>query len=127
MQDGRLTTRHDARSHQPSRVSSVRSAASQVSVHGPPVRPVTFVACRTVVSTPTYSSWLNLVERWFAELTEKCLRRGTYRSTKELEKANQNWASAWNNEPRPLVWHKTADEILESVASYCRRISDSVH
>jgi transposase len=81
----------------------------------------------TLHFTPTYSSWLNLVERWFAELTEKWLRRGTHRSTKELEKAIQNWAETWNNDPRPFVWHKTADEILESVASYCQRISDSGH
>jgi transposase len=81
----------------------------------------------TLHFTPTYSSWLNLIERWFAELTEKWLRRGTHRSTKELEKAIQNWAETWNIDPRPFVWHKTADEILESVASYCQRISDSGH
>jgi transposase len=74
--------------------------------------------------TPTYSSWLNLVERWFAELTEKWLRRGTHRSTKELEKAVQNWAETWNNDPRPLVWHETAEQVLESAASYCQRISE---
>ncbi len=77
--------------------------------------------------TPTYSSWLNLVERWFAELTNKWLRRGTHRSTKELEDAIRSWAATWNDNPRPFVWHKTADEILDSLASYCQRFVDSGH
>jgi transposase len=77
--------------------------------------------------TPTYSSWLNLVERWFAELTEKWLRRGTHRSTKELEAAIRSWIATWNDDPRPFVWHKTADEILETLTTYCERISDSGH
>ena len=58
--------------------------------------------------TPTYSSWLNLVERWFAELTNKWLRRGTHRSTKELDAAIRTWIEHWNDNPRPFVWHKTA-------------------
>jgi transposase len=77
--------------------------------------------------TPTYSSWLNLVERWFAELTEKWLRRRTHRSTKELVAAIRTWITDWNENPRPFVWHKTSDEILESLASYCERVSDSGH
>jgi len=77
--------------------------------------------------TPTYSSWLNLVERWFAELTNKWLRRGTHRSTKELEVAIGNWIDHWNEEPTPFVWHKSADEILGTLATYCQRISDSHH
>jgi transposase len=81
----------------------------------------------TLHFTPTYSSWLNLVERWFAELTEKWLRRGTHRSTKELEEAIRSWVATWNDNPRPFVWRKSADEILESVATYCERISDSGH
>jgi transposase len=81
----------------------------------------------TLHFTPTYSSWLNLVERWFAELTNKWLRRGTHRSTKELEAAIRTWADTWNDQPRPFVWHKTADEILDSLAAYCNRISDSGH
>jgi transposase len=68
--------------------------------------------------TPTYSSWLNLVERWFAELTNKWLRRGTHRSTKELEAAIGTWINTWNADPKPFVWHKTANEILESLAAY---------
>jgi transposase len=81
----------------------------------------------TLHFTPTYSSWLNLVERWFAELTNKWLRRGTHRSTKDLETAISSWAGAWNTNPRPFVWHKTADEILTNLANYCERISDSGH
>jgi transposase len=68
--------------------------------------------------TPTYSSWMNLVERWFAELTNKWLRRGTHRSTKELEAAISSWVDTWNENPRPFVWHKSAEEILESLAAY---------
>jgi transposase len=77
--------------------------------------------------TPTYSSWMNLVERWFAELTNKWLRRGTHRSTKELEASITEWIDRWNEDPTPYVWHKSADEILESLATYCARISDSGH
>jgi transposase len=77
--------------------------------------------------TPTYSSWINLVERWFAELTNKWLRRGTHRSTKELERSITEWIDHWNEDPKPLVWHKSADEILETLAAYCERISDSGH
>ncbi len=77
--------------------------------------------------TPTYSSWLNLVERWFAELTNKWLRRGTHRSVKELVASIRTWITNWNDEPKPFVWHKTADEILDNLAAYCSRISDSGH
>jgi transposase len=75
--------------------------------------------------TPTYSSWLNLVERWFAELTTKWLRRGTHRSVAELEQSIQDWIETWNQNPRPFVWTKTADEILDTIASYCQRINAS--
>ena len=81
----------------------------------------------TLHFTPTYSSWLNLVERWFAELTNKWLRRGTHRSTKELESAIGHWIDRWNDEPKPFVWHKSADEILDTLAAYCERISGSGH
>jgi transposase len=81
--------------------------------------------------TPTYSSWLNLVERWFAELTTKWLRRGTHRSVAELEQAIQawidTWNDTWNDDPRPFVWTKTADEILDTITAYCQRINDSGH
>jgi transposase len=77
--------------------------------------------------TPTYTSWLNLVERWFAELTNKWLRRGTHRSVTELVASIRTWITNWNDDPRPFVWHKSADEILDSLATYCQRISDSRH
>lgn len=81
----------------------------------------------TLHFTPTYSSWLNLVERWFAELTTKWLKRGTHRSVKELVASIRTWITNWNDAPSPFVWHKTADEILDSLAAYCQRISDSGH
>jgi transposase len=81
----------------------------------------------TLHFTPTYSSWLNLVERWFAELTNKWLRRGTHRSVKELAASIRTWINNWNDNPQPFIWHKTADEILDSVAAYCQRINDSGH
>ncbi|MFF6873731.1 IS630 family transposase [Streptomyces sp. NPDC012450] len=77
--------------------------------------------------TPTGSSWLNLVERWFAELTTKKLRRGVHRSVQALERDIRDWLADWNEQPKPFVWTKTADEILDKVAAYCRRISDSGH
>lgn len=77
--------------------------------------------------TPTYSSWLNLVERWFAELTNKWLRRGTHRSVKDLVNSIKTWITTWNDDPKPFIWHKTADEILDSLARYCQRINDSGH
>jgi transposase len=77
--------------------------------------------------TPTGSSWLNLVERWFAELTTKLIRRGAHRSVPELERDIERWAAGWNENPRPFVWTRTADEILHSLAAYCQRISDSGH
>ena len=77
--------------------------------------------------TPTYSSWLNLVERWFSELTTKWLRRGSHRSVAELERSIRAWVAMWNEDPRPFVWHKTADEILESLAAYCQRIPGTGH
>ena len=81
----------------------------------------------TLHFTPTYSSWLNLVERWFAELTTKWLRRGTHRSVKELTESIRTWIANWNDDPKPFVWHKTADDILDSLAAYCRRINDLGH
>jgi transposase len=75
--------------------------------------------------TPTSSSWLNLVERWFAELTNRKLRRSAHRSVTELEAGIRKWVNEWNKDPKPFVWTKTADEILETLAAYCERINDS--
>lgn len=77
--------------------------------------------------TPTGSSWLNLVERWFAELTTKRIRRGVHKSVQALERDIRAWIAAWNEDPKPFVWTKTAEEILDALASYCRRITDSGH
>lgn len=77
--------------------------------------------------TPTSASWLNLVERWFAVLTEKQIRRGVHSSTQELEEAIRRHIETTNRHPRPFLWTKTADEILASVARFCKRISDSGH
>jgi transposase len=77
--------------------------------------------------TPTYSSWLNLVERWFAELTTRKLRRSAHRSVAELEADIRAWTAAWNEDPKPFVWTKTADEILENLAGYLQRINNSGH
>jgi transposase len=77
--------------------------------------------------TPTSSSWMNLVERWFAELTNKKLKRGTHRSVRQLNTDIRAWIETWNENPRPYIWTKTADQILDSIARYCGRINDSRH
>jgi transposase len=77
--------------------------------------------------TPTSSSWMNLVERWFAELTNRKLRRSAHRSVTELETDIRKWVNEWNKNPKPFVWTKSADEILETLAAYCERINDSGH
>ena len=71
--------------------------------------------------TPTHGSWLNMVERWFAALTEKQLRRGVHRSTRELEQAIQRYLEVTNAGPRPFLWTKSADAILASIARFCQR------
>lgn len=75
--------------------------------------------------TPTSSSWINLVERWFAEITEKQIRRGSFRSTRQLEKAIINYLETYNDNPRPFIWSKTADQILENIKKYCERNNNS--
>ena len=77
--------------------------------------------------TPTSSSWLNLVERWFGELTNKLLKRGAHRSVRDLNADIRAWIKTWNDDPRPYIWTKTADQILESIRRYCERINDSRH
>jgi transposase len=77
--------------------------------------------------TPTSSSWLNLVERWFAELTNRKLRRSAHRSVTELEDDIRKWINEWNKHPKPFTWTKSADDILETLANYCQRILDSGH
>jgi len=71
--------------------------------------------------TPTYGSWINLVERWFAELTNKRIRRGVFRSVKELEAAIREYIDVHNEDPKPFVWTRTADQILDSIARFAQR------
>ncbi len=71
--------------------------------------------------TPTYSSWLNQVERWFALLEQKALKRGVHRSTRELEKAIYEFIEVSNEEPRPYLWTKSADDILDNLSRFCGR------
>jgi transposase len=73
--------------------------------------------------TPTYGSWMNLVERWFSALTTKKLQRSAHRSVKELAADILAWTDTWNENPRPFVWTKTAEEILERLAGYCAAIN----
>ena len=77
--------------------------------------------------TPTYSSWINLVERWFSALTEKKLRRSTHKSVRRLERDLKGYIEINNESPKPFVWAKTADEILAAVARFCKRTSGAGH
>lgn len=77
--------------------------------------------------TPTSASWINLVERWFATLTAKQIRRGTHRSTLQLEAAIKDYIEICNEDPKPFVWTKTADQILESIKRFCQRTSGTGH
>ena len=73
--------------------------------------------------TPTGSSWINQVERWFGFLTDQMIRRGVHKSVQALEADIRDWIENWNANPRPFAWTKTADEILDSLAKYLARIS----
>jgi transposase len=77
--------------------------------------------------TPTGSSWINQVERWFGLLTEQKIRRGSHDSVQALEADIRDWIDDWNSHPRPFLWTKTAEEILDSLARFCRRISGAGH
>lgn len=77
--------------------------------------------------TPTGSSWINQVERWFAYLTSQLLHRGVHKSVAALEKDVRTWIEGWNEDPKPFVWTKTAEEILESLHQYIARITDARH
>jgi hypothetical protein len=73
--------------------------------------------------TPTGSSWLNQVERWFGFLTDQLIRRGVHKSVQALEHQIRDWVNTWNDDPKPFVWKKTAEEILDSLARYLQRVT----
>ena len=73
--------------------------------------------------TPTYGSWMNLVERWFSALTTKKLRRSAHTSVKALAVDIRAWVENWNDDPKPFIWHKTAEQILDRLAGYCQAIN----
>jgi transposase len=77
--------------------------------------------------TPTYSSWINQVERWFAYLTDDLLRRGDHRSVHALETDIRAWVQAWNQNPQPFIWTKTAEQILDSLRRLTQRINGAGH
>ena len=77
--------------------------------------------------TPTYSSWINQVERWFAELTRQLIQRGDHRNVQALEKDIRNWITAYNDSPKPFVWTKTAEQILRSIQRLMNRINGAGH
>lgn len=75
--------------------------------------------------TPTSSSWLNQVERWFGLLTDKQIRRGVHKNVQALEKDIRNWIARWNEDPKPFTWTKTADQIFERLAGYLNRLPEA--
>lgn len=81
----------------------------------------------TLHFTPTYSSWLNLVERFFGYVTADLLQRSDHRSVQALEADIRKWVKAWNENPKPFVWTKTADQILSSLGRLIQRIGNSGH
>jgi len=77
--------------------------------------------------TPTYSSWINQVERWLAELQRRCLERGVFCSLHELTTTLEEWIKLWNESARPFKWTTTADQIIDRICRYCSRISEPAH
>jgi transposase len=76
---------------------------------------------------PTYSSWINQVERWFGCATEELIRRGDHRSVQALEADIRNWNKVWNEDPNPFIWTKTAEQILGSIGRLMQRVSGAEH
>jgi transposase len=77
--------------------------------------------------TPTYSSWINQVERWFAYITDQLIRRGDHRSVQALEADIRAWVKAWNEDPKPFIWTKTAEQILTSIGRLMQRVTGAGH
>ena len=74
---------------------------------------------------PTSSSWLNLVERWFSELSRQCIRRGAFFSVGDLKKAIREFLASWNEDPKPFVWTATVESIMEKL-SRCRQTLEKI-
>jgi transposase len=81
----------------------------------------------TLHFTPTYSSWINQVERWLAELQRRCLERGVFCSLEDLTTTLEQWIKLWNESARPFKWTKTADQNIDRICRYCSRISEPAH
>ena len=77
--------------------------------------------------TPTYSSWINQVERWFAYITDQLIRRGDHRSVQALEADIRAWVKTWNDDPKPFIWTKTAEQILTSIGRLIQRVTGAGH
>jgi hypothetical protein len=77
--------------------------------------------------TPTSSSWINQVERWFGFITDELIRRGNHTSVQSLERDIRAWIQHWNTEPRPFIWTKSAEQILESLARFMTRTIGEGH
>ena len=88
------------------------------------MRCISAIARSSARSSYRLKLWLNLVERWFSELTTKQLRRATHRSVRQLNTDIRAWIDTWNDDPKPFVSTKPADQILASIAHYCDRIND---
>nr|WP_306820106.1 transposase [Streptomyces sp. DSM 40750] len=83
--------------------------------------------CFELHFTPTYSSWINQVGRWFAELERRCLGRGVFCSLDELKTVLEDWIKTWNEQARPFRWTKTAGQIFDRICRYRDRISGPGH
>src|ERR1017187_7027215 len=108
---------------------AVHVICDNLSAHkAPPVQRWLLAHPRFVLHfTPTYSSWINQVERWLAELQTRCLERGVFCSLDELTTALEDWIKLWNETARPFTWTKTADQIIDRICRYCSRISRPAH
>jgi len=108
---------------------AVHLICDNLSTHtAPPVKAWLLAHPRVVLHfTPTYSSWLNQVERWFAELQRRRLDRGCFCSTDELTCALEEWIALWNATAKPFKWTRSADQIIDAIGRYCTRISNSAH
>ena len=101
----------------------VHVALDNLSTHKTPQVHKWLLRHRRFHFTPTYGSWMNLVERWFSALTIQKLQRSTHDSVNALAADITDWFDNWNNDPKPFVWQKTANEILERLGRYCAAVT----